>query len=1047
MNDKIRSILPVSASRAERVVDSTAGDMLAEIAVCLIRYVKNPDLCPTELLPWLAWEMAVDTWSEHWTEAEKRAAIKRAAYIHRHRGTKAALMASLADSPFRSQIVEWYEQSPHGEPYTFRLNVEQKDLPVLMNDHQDLKHAVLRAKNLRSWFSVHIYGRHSGEVYGAGYIASTEILKNRLYVRRILPAESDVMLLPGEQKVIPVTLLPEGADDKSFTATVTSDTVVTTTVREGALYLHGLRRGQSSVILTTVNGVTATVTVRVVAEARFMVRVDDASKPLFFAHAGGFTIDYGDGVDSRDYTLQDGGVYTTREVAAGTVMILTVKGCDSLCFYRSGRERSAPLLELFRISSDRSSMYQFAWWQAELNKIHPGALDDLPDVTTYAHAFSHCASLSALPDALFSGSPAVTSFAHVFYGCTSLQGVPADLFRRNHQVTTMTHAFRDCTALKSVPAGLFDSAVQVTTFSNLFYGCSSLRRLPEGLFRAAVSATDFSALCYGCQSLTALPAGLFTGAVNATMFTSAFAYCNQLTALPDDLFRGLTKASVFFQSFLHCRSLTALPSCLFADCLSAVSFNATFSHCTGLVTLPEDIFALKGGDSLITFADIFSYCTALTTVPATLFNPVKARITNAGYAFRSSGLIRVPARLFANAVNCLSFRTVFQSCSELRETGDEVFAGSVAATTAQECFEFCRKLTAVGERLFADCEKMATFTATFRICGSLQAVPGNLFEGCRAAASFRETFNGCGFTGVPEELFMSCTDADAVVMEATFSGCSALTTVPAGLFSPVRSRISSAMQTFSHCTSLTAVPSRLLAGATNCRSVSGIFASCRTLKTVGDEVFSGCTRLASSDGVFSDCSALTTAGSRLMAGCAAMKYVSALFESCIALESVGGELLSGCTALERTYRLFKNCYVLVTVPADTFRGCQAMTFSSELFEGCRSLTGIPDTLFADSPLLHSAEKMFYGCTSLTRVPPDIVKPGNEGGSLNWMFRDCSSLSVDINTLFTQTFPEGYLLAYLFYGCTNVTGSKSAFLENFPSPVTVSGCFNNCPLLK
>ncbi|HAU9134482.1 TPA: phage tail protein I, partial [Escherichia coli] len=162
MNDDIRSILPVSASRAERVVDCVAGDMLSDIAVCLIRYVKNPDLCPAELLPWLAWEMAVDTWNEHWTETEKRSAIKRAAYIHRHRGTKAALMASLADSPFRSQIVEWYEQSPPGEPYTFRLNVEQKDLPVLMNDHQDLKHAVLRAKNLRSWFSIHVYGNSTG---------------------------------------------------------------------------------------------------------------------------------------------------------------------------------------------------------------------------------------------------------------------------------------------------------------------------------------------------------------------------------------------------------------------------------------------------------------------------------------------------------------------------------------------------------------------------------------------------------------------------------------------------------------------------------------------------------------------------------------------------------------------------------------------------------------------------------------------------------------------------------------------------------------------
>ncbi len=56
MNDDISSILPVSASRAERVVDCVAGDMLSDIAVCLIRYVKNPDLCPAELLPWLAWK-------------------------------------------------------------------------------------------------------------------------------------------------------------------------------------------------------------------------------------------------------------------------------------------------------------------------------------------------------------------------------------------------------------------------------------------------------------------------------------------------------------------------------------------------------------------------------------------------------------------------------------------------------------------------------------------------------------------------------------------------------------------------------------------------------------------------------------------------------------------------------------------------------------------------------------------------------------------------------------------------------------------------------
>ncbi|HGH3389923.1 TPA: phage tail protein I [Citrobacter freundii] len=184
MNNNIKSILPVNASQAERVVDIVAADMLSEIAVCLIRYVKNPDMCPAELLPWLAWEMAVDTWNEHWTEAEKRSAIKRAAYIHRHRGTKAALMEALADSPFRSQIVEWYEQTPPGKPYTFRLNVEQKDLPVLMSDHQDLKHAVLRAKNLRSWFSIHVFGNSRGRGFGYGYVMATEKIRSTSAVTR-----------------------------------------------------------------------------------------------------------------------------------------------------------------------------------------------------------------------------------------------------------------------------------------------------------------------------------------------------------------------------------------------------------------------------------------------------------------------------------------------------------------------------------------------------------------------------------------------------------------------------------------------------------------------------------------------------------------------------------------------------------------------------------------------------------------------------------------------------------------------------------------------
>ena len=136
------SILPPNATAVERAIDRASAAALARIPVYLIRWVKDPDSCPLALLPWLAWEYQVDTWNINWSEQKKRDAIKRAHYIHRHRGTVAAVRHALVDSPFGTDIVEWFNQNPKGDPYTFRLNVYQNDLPVTEYDQQDLKLAV-----------------------------------------------------------------------------------------------------------------------------------------------------------------------------------------------------------------------------------------------------------------------------------------------------------------------------------------------------------------------------------------------------------------------------------------------------------------------------------------------------------------------------------------------------------------------------------------------------------------------------------------------------------------------------------------------------------------------------------------------------------------------------------------------------------------------------------------------------------------------------------------------------------------------------------------
>lgn len=190
MATEIPSVLPPNASPEERALELTHAERFARLPVP-VRDVKNPDACPPELLPWLAWEFGVDTWNTGWTDQEKRNAIKRAAYIHRHRGTPAAVKMSLEDSPFTSEVIEWCEQEPKGEPYTFTLDVVQDGRPVAREDLQDLKNAVLRAKNLRSWFSITVRGELEGRVILAGYMVANETVT-------YLPGNEALLSEPGE---------------------------------------------------------------------------------------------------------------------------------------------------------------------------------------------------------------------------------------------------------------------------------------------------------------------------------------------------------------------------------------------------------------------------------------------------------------------------------------------------------------------------------------------------------------------------------------------------------------------------------------------------------------------------------------------------------------------------------------------------------------------------------------------------------------------------------------------------------------------------------
>ena len=67
MND----LLPPSATKQERAL-ALATSRVSDVPLP-IRTLWNPDTCPLELLPWLAWALSVDTWDPNWSESIKRA--------------------------------------------------------------------------------------------------------------------------------------------------------------------------------------------------------------------------------------------------------------------------------------------------------------------------------------------------------------------------------------------------------------------------------------------------------------------------------------------------------------------------------------------------------------------------------------------------------------------------------------------------------------------------------------------------------------------------------------------------------------------------------------------------------------------------------------------------------------------------------------------------------------------------------------------------------------------------------------------------------------
>lgn len=97
------TILPHNATKLERELEG-ATSRISSVPL-LIRESWNPDTCPVDLLPWLAWAFSVDEWRSDWTEGTKRQVINDAYNVQRYKGSVASVKTVLSAVGFSDGIL------------------------------------------------------------------------------------------------------------------------------------------------------------------------------------------------------------------------------------------------------------------------------------------------------------------------------------------------------------------------------------------------------------------------------------------------------------------------------------------------------------------------------------------------------------------------------------------------------------------------------------------------------------------------------------------------------------------------------------------------------------------------------------------------------------------------------------------------------------------------------------------------------------------------------------------------------------------------------
>ena len=136
------TLLPPSSTAWMRSTEAATA-RLSGITVA-IRTLWTPTTCPVDLLPYLAWALSVDRWDKDWPAERKIAVIQRSYWLHRRKGTRAAVRRVIEDMGFSATFAEWFDVGD--QPGTFRLEVDVNEAGLTLKTLDELNRLIGDAK-------------------------------------------------------------------------------------------------------------------------------------------------------------------------------------------------------------------------------------------------------------------------------------------------------------------------------------------------------------------------------------------------------------------------------------------------------------------------------------------------------------------------------------------------------------------------------------------------------------------------------------------------------------------------------------------------------------------------------------------------------------------------------------------------------------------------------------------------------------------------------------------------------------------------------------